>query len=229
MKDEAYDPGFFGDGHQQRILTPTLFFIPEWHPGADVSLLNGLGCINAAVDIVDAFQVLRIAQQELQSHHKKRIVIRTIIDRPPASADDLDTIGLLYLLSNVKGITRLPAEAGQIGNDQVVDVSIVLLDKGVQLYKIRPVEIGGAEPLVDKAVNRLNLSMLHPGAGDHILPLDAEMALLFGAEPEIFYSSLIHMDGLFSFGMGGFSADSAWVRVAVTTSSAIRLISKMVR
>ena len=104
-------------------------------------------------NIVDAFQILRITQKKFQPHHEKRIVIRTIIDGAPACTDDLDSEGLLNLLGNVKGVARLSAEAGQIGDDQVVDVPVVPLDKGVQLDKIRSVEISGADPLVDKTVD----------------------------------------------------------------------------
>ena len=153
MKDEAYDPGLFGDRHQQRILTPTLLSVPEWRPGTDVSLFNGFGGIDTAVDIVDAFQVFSIAQQKFQPHHEEGIVIGAVVYGSPASADDLDSEGLLNLLSDVEGVARLSAEAGQIGDDQVVDIPVVLLDKSVQLDKIRSVEISGAEPLVDKTVD----------------------------------------------------------------------------
>jgi len=80
-------------------------------------------------------------------------VIGAVVYGSPASADDLDATGLLYLLGNVKGIARLPAESGQIRDDQVVDIPVVPLDKGVQLDKIRSVEISGADPLVDKTVD----------------------------------------------------------------------------
>ncbi|MDO6430868.1 hypothetical protein Q4E93_09720 [Flavitalea sp. BT771] len=232
MEDEAYDPGFFGDRHQQSILTSAFLFVAERRPGTDVSLLNGFGGIDTAVDIVDAFQVLGITQQEFQPHHKKGIVIGAIIYGAATGADDPDTEGLLYFFDDVEGIARLAAESGQIGDYQVVDVPVVLLDEGIQLDEIRPVEIGGAKSLIDEAVDRLHLGVLHPGTGDHILSFDAEMALFFGAEPEVFYSFLGHMDGfdllLSSFGVDWASTASTFARVVVTTSSAIRLSSKMV-
>ena len=80
-------------------------------------------------------------------------MIRTIIDGAPACTDDLDSEGLLNLLSDVEGVARLSAESGQIRDYQVVDIPVVLLDKSVQLDKIRSVEISGAEPLVDKTVD----------------------------------------------------------------------------
>ena len=80
-------------------------------------------------------------------------MIGAVVYGSPASADDLDSEGLLNLLSDVEGVARLSAEAGQIGDSQVVDIPVVPLDKGVQLDKIRSVEISGADPLVDKTVD----------------------------------------------------------------------------
>ena len=80
-------------------------------------------------------------------------MIGAVVYGSPASADDLDSEGLLNLLSDVEGVARLSAESGQIRDDQVVDIPVVPLDKGVQLDKIRSVEISGADPLVDKTVD----------------------------------------------------------------------------
>jgi hypothetical protein len=149
-------------------------------------------------------------------------VVHAIVDGTAAGADDLDPVGLLDLLSDVKSIARLPAETGQIGDDQVVDIPVIFLDESVQFYEVRPVEIGRTESLIDEAIDGLDLDMLHPGTGDHVLAFDAEMALFFGTEPEIFYSFLIHMDAF------DLSSGSICNKVAVTTISTIKLISKMV-
>jgi len=69
-------------------------------------------------------------------------VIRTIIDRTSPGTDYFDSIGLLDFLYNIDSVSQFPAKTGEIRDDQVVDVAVVLFDKRVEFLKIRSVEIG---------------------------------------------------------------------------------------